>query len=158
MYIKMLPDKLLVNLKVLGKIEKNGKVSKSYDGLVAVSKSGYLQGLYRIFNHDSRRQTIYEISNIIHELGVVLNSIYNSKENSTSPNYDTIILKDLSILLEESNSVYAGLCNLRFTYISDINTTAHLDVLLIKIESLIEEANVKYKSYIGKSYARIQSH
>ena len=38
----MIPDKLLVNLRILGKIQKNGKITKSIDGIISLESDNSL--------------------------------------------------------------------------------------------------------------------
>jgi hypothetical protein len=143
----MVSDKLLINLKILGKIEKNGKISRSCDGLVNLDTNSYFQGLWRTFTNDSRRQTLFEINNIVSELESVFISLYNSRHLIETSGQTEKIINDIKTLLDESTAMQEGISNLRFTYISDINTTAQLDVVLIKLEAILHEANQKYSYY-----------
>ena len=49
----MIPDKLLINLKILSKIQKNGRITRSYDGIVSLESETYYQSLKRFLSNDS---------------------------------------------------------------------------------------------------------
>lgn len=141
----MIPDKLLINLKILGKIEKNGKISKSCDGVIALETDSYIQSLKRFINSDSRRRAIHEISSIITEAFSVLNHLMNSRyliEEKETFEY-TNIIGFISLLLSELESAKLGIQNLQFTYITDLNVSSQLDIIIMKIDCVISETNKK---------------
>jgi excinuclease UvrABC helicase subunit UvrB len=55
----MIPDKLLINLKIISKIQKNGRIARSYDGIISLENDVFYQSIKRFMTSDSRRFTIY---------------------------------------------------------------------------------------------------
>ena len=75
----MIPDKLFINLKILSKIQKNGRISRSSDGIIALEHETFYQSLKRFVTSDSRRQSVFEINSIINETIECMSNIVNSK-------------------------------------------------------------------------------
>lgn len=153
-----LPDKLFINLKIIAKIQKNGRISRSSDGVISLENNNFYQSIKRFMTSDSRRQSIFEINSIINETLDYLSNIVNSKFMSKTfsdtdeyyKNYETITL----IVKEISNSK-VGIDNLKFTYTKDANITSQLDILIIKINSSIKDMNHKlvyFESLLPKVY------
>ena len=61
----MIPDKLLINLKIISKIQKNGRISRSYDGIISLESDVIYQSIKRFVCNDSRKQAIFEINSVI---------------------------------------------------------------------------------------------
>ncbi len=146
----MLSDKLLINLKIIGKIQKNGRISKSCSGIVSIETDSYFQCLWRSITSNSRKQTLIEINNILFELESTLYTIYNSKfmnkEYSKSEEFYKMF-EEFKLLLTEIEGSEQGIFNLKFTYISDVNISAQLDVVILRIKALIKEAHQKLKLF-----------
>ena len=75
----MIPDKLLINLKIISKIQKNGRITRSYDGIISLENEIFYQSIKRFFSNDSRRQATFEINSVITETIDILHHIINSK-------------------------------------------------------------------------------
>lgn len=133
----MIPDKLYINLKIIGKIQKNGRLKKSCDGVIALDKQWYLQSIFRALYSDSRKQTLYELDKIINDVRPIVDSF---KVLATSEKY----LEEYRMLVEALTEAEEGIQNLKFTYISDDNTAAHIDIILFKVANLIKEAAGDY--------------
>jgi hypothetical protein len=145
----VVPDKLFINLKIIGKIQKNGRLKKSHDGVVSLDKNWYLQGLWRSLSSDSRKQTIYEINNIINELPIVLDAFRNSKYlslNYRSSDELTKLLEEFKMLVEALKEAELGLENLKFTYIRDDNITAQMDIIIFRMSTIVKDASQMYAS------------
>ena len=151
----MLPDKLLINLRILSKIQKNGKITKSTEGIIHLESSAFLKSIKRFFNNDNRKQSIFEINSIIDETNITLNHLINNKHMQKNHNSSSEIgLKRekseyintfdvIKILLHELNKSRYGIENLKFTYKSDQNIISQIDIILLKVNSIIK--NVTYK-------------
>ena len=151
----MISDKVLINLKILAKIQKNGKICKSFHGIITLQESTTLEFIKRFYNGDSRRQTLQEIYQIISDTLVDFQAITNSKFLTDTRNDDDHIeynklCQDLSHLLDELQYARIGVSNLRFTYNNDFNTTAQLDVLLRKIDNILRDYNIIYTKLTSK--------
>lgn len=122
----MIPYKLFINLKLLGKIQKNDKIRKSKNGLVSI-ENGFMCHLKRFVRSDSRKQTVQEITSILKELEELM---------------DTLTKEDLLILKVELEKVKIGIENLKFTYVSDNSTVSKLEVCLVRIDTLLVRIDI----------------
>lgn len=138
----MIPDKLLVNLKILSKIQKNGRICRSYDGIIALENESLYQPLKRFLTNDSRKQAVFEINSIITEcidtLHYFMNSKYMTKENSYTDEY-LKTCENMHLILSEMELARTGIINLKFTYQSDPNIASQLDIIILKVNTTIRD-------------------
>jgi len=142
----MIPDKLLINLKILGKIQKNGRIARSHDGIISIENDYIYQSIKRFFFNDSRRQAVYEINSIITELTDTFTNIIHSKFMNKNYHMTEEYIQNcqlLSLLADELDSARVGVCNLRFTYQNDCNISSQLDIALLKIDTLSKSMRSK---------------
>lgn len=150
----MIPDNLLINLKILSKIQKNGRIARSSDGIIGLETDAYYQSLKRFVSSDSRKQAVFEINSIISECINVLNSILNSKYMSKTYCQTDEFRKnceELELLISALELAKHGIDNLKFTYQNDQNTVSQLDVIVLKINTHIKDITQKihyYRSFI----------
>lgn len=145
----MIPDKLLINLKILSKIQKNGRISRSYDGIISLESCNIYQSLKRFLSKDSRKQAVFEINSIITESITNLNNIFNSKYiNKIYYNSEEFYkhCEAIELLLEELSSACEGIENLKFTYQSDPNISSQIDIIIIKTKSNVKEFTLKLEN------------
>lgn len=148
----MLSDNLLVNLKILSKIQKNGRISRSFDGIVTLETDGWYQPLKRFITNDSRKQAIHEINSITADTMSAVDNILNSKflqnEYANSEMYYKLC-DQLALLLHELENAKNGITNLKFTYQNDQNTVSQLDITLLKISTTLKDANGKLHALVN---------
>lgn len=152
--MKNLPDKLLINLKILSKIEKNGRISRSCDGVITLEQEVFYQSVKRFISSDSRKQSVTEINSIIDEADTTIKSLLNNKTlhqtNQFSEQLEyTRICEILSLLKTELDGAKHGIENLKFTYQNDINTGTQLDMTLLKIKAIQRELNHRLPELLG---------
>lgn len=137
----MLPDKLLINLRILSKIQKNGRITKSIDGIINLEQTTLYKGIKRFLNNDSRRQSVYEINSIIDETQTIfdhlLNNKYINKSYANTSDYLKII-ESIKLLLKELNDAKNGIENLKFTYKTDENIVSQIDIVILKINTILK--------------------
>lgn len=142
----MLPDKLLINLRILSKIQKNGRITKSTEGIINLENEVIYKSVKRFLYNDSRRQSIYEINSIIDEADSFLNHIVNSKyTNPTQKNSSEYIknMEIINIILDELKNSKTGIENLKFTYKTDHNIISQIDICILKINSIIKDIGIR---------------
>ena len=143
-------DKLFINLKILGKIQKNGRISRSTDGIIALENESMYQSIKRFITSDSRKQSVFEINSIINETSDFLNSIINSKYmNKFYYNTDEYYknCESISLILNELKFAKMGIEHLRFTYEGDANIASQLDIIILKISSIVKDIEHKLNYY-----------
>lgn len=146
----MIPDKLLINLKILSKIEKNGRICRSLDGVISLENNNFYQSIKRSFNGDSRKQSVHEINSIITESNDKINEISNNKiMNANSSNSQEFInnCEILLLIYKLLQSALIGIQNLKFTYNNDYNTVSQLDIIIIKGNNILKDCYNKYNFY-----------
>ena len=134
-------DKLLINLKIISKIQKNGRISRSYDGLLSLESDTMYQAIKRFIFKDSRRQTVFEINSIITETVDTMHRLLESKyilDYDSNSYIDSVIM-----LIEELEKCRLGIENLKFTYKSDENICSQIDIVILKINNGIKEGRNK---------------
>lgn len=137
----MLPDKLLINLRILSKIQKNGRITKSIDGIINLEQMSLYKGIKRFLNNDSRKQSVYEINSIIDETRAtfdhLLNNKFMNKSYSNTTEYIKIV-EAINLLLKELHDAKFGVENLKFTYKTDENIVSQIDILILKINTILK--------------------
>ena len=148
-----IPDKLLVNLKILSKVEKNGRISRSYSGMISIENNAFYQSLKRWVSQDSRHQSMLEIKSIIEEAETKINSLLENKNLRSgvpiSAEYIRIC-EILNLLYTELPGVIIGLENLKFTYKSDVYTESQIDIILINVRSIYKNLGTVLPGLISK--------
>ena len=162
---KMINDKLLINLRILGKIQKNGRISRSSDGIISLENETFYQPIKRFVTSDSRKQSVSEINSIITEAISTIDNILNSKYMKMPINYNLNEednyyknYEDLSVILKELDNARNGIVNLQFTYNYDANASTQLDIIILKIDSTLKDNLFKlnyFKTFL--SPARLQT-
>ena len=157
----MIPDKLFINLKILSKIQKNGRICRSSNGIIALENETFYQSIKRFMTSDSRQQSVFEINSIINEtiecMSNLVNSKYMNKQYNTTDEYYKNC-EVLHLLLTELSNAKCGIENLKFTYSSDPNITSQLDILIVKINSSLKDMQHKldyFHSFLPESYKLI---
>jgi hypothetical protein len=155
--IKLIPDNLLVNLKILSKIQKNGRISRSYDGVISLEQEVVYQPLKRFLQCNSRKQAVFEINSIINECIEIINHILNSKHTNKNFCNTEEYIKNcelLGLLIKEIKNAKVGIENLKFTYQTDLNITSQLDIIILKVNSTIKDTTNKllyFQSFINSA-------
>ena len=150
----MIQDKLLINLKIIGKIQKNGRITRSYDGIISLENDVFYQSIKRFISNDSRKQAIFEINSVIMESIETLNHILNSKyTNKLYCKNDEYIknCENIQLILNEMEYAKTGIENLKFTYQNDQNISSQIDIIILKISTTIKDVSTKlayYKMYL----------
>jgi hypothetical protein len=142
----MIPDKLLINLKIISKIQKNGRISRSYDGIISLESDVIYQSIKRFVLNDSRKQAIFEINSVITESIDMLNHIINSKHMNKNYSQTSEYIKNcenINLIITEMELAKLGIENLKFTYQNDHNTASQLDILILKINTTLKDIGQK---------------
>lgn len=146
----MISDKLLINLKIISKIQKNGRIARSYEGIISLENDGMYQFIKRFLSNDSRKQAIFEINSIITESLDTFKYILNSKimtESCSDTEEYRRNCQDLELLCRELKSARDGVENLKFTYKADHNIISRIDIILLKIDSGLIDIENKLEYY-----------
>jgi hypothetical protein len=150
----MIPDKLLINLKIISKIQKNGRIARSFDGIISLENDAFYQSVKRFITNDSRKQAVFEINSVVTECIDILHHITNSKFMHKMYYQTNEYIKNcecIGLLLKEMEYAKCGVDNLKFTYQNDPNIVSQIDILLLKINTIIKDFSQKlmfFQSFI----------
>jgi hypothetical protein len=146
----MLPDKLLVNLKILSKIPKMGRISRGQDGFISLENELFYLPVKRFVYNDGRKQTLNEINNIINESINFVRTIFESKYMNVMYNQSEEFRKNCELLIlmnDAMQQVIPGLDNLKVTYQDDPNVLSQIDIVILKICTCVKDISGKLKEY-----------
>lgn len=142
-------DNILLNLKILSKIQQNGRISRSYDGIISIEEESAILCLTRMVNRNSRIQSMKDINNIIstalEKITDLLNSKYLQMGESQSEKY--IVIQKLTILLKELTGSCKGITNLKTTYHDDPQIISEIDLLLTKIQDNLYNTELELQKH-----------
>jgi len=152
----MIPNKLLINLKIISKIQKNGRIARSCDGIISLENDVFYQFIKRFVTNDSRKQAIFEINSVINECIDILQYILNSKYMNKNFNQSDEYIKNcenINLLLSEMEAARCGIENLKFTYQNDPNIVSQIDIIILKTNTALKD--MYNKLYYFESFLQI---
>jgi hypothetical protein len=121
----------LLNLKIISKIPKNGKIARDSTGIIIeFNNIPLLTSLKRFYYGDSRKKAIHDINNIINNAIDIVEQKKILCDNENGLKVNTIIFHLEKCII--------GLNNLKVTYINDITMSSKIDILITKIHNYIE--------------------
>ena len=126
-------DDIITNLKIIGLIEPNNKLSIK-NGHLKLDILDNLQFLRRWLNRDSREHTIIFLKNIIKNVSELINRL----DNFTETDRRWIIRR----IVCELENVEIGIKNLKTTYIDDSFIIVNLDNILCKLKEIVKMNNI----------------
>ena len=146
-----IPDKLLINLRIISNIQKNGRIKRSMDGIISLDGDYmFYQSIRRFLNNDSRKQSVFEINSVITECHEKIKEIINNRYmNNQNSNKEEFIQNTelLHLIYKSLKNALEGIKNLKFTYIDDHNTVSQLDIIILKIQNILKETIFKINIY-----------
>jgi hypothetical protein len=135
-------DYIFTNLKVISRIEENGKVCVRNGNLHL--ETNYFQVVSRWLYSDTRESTLRFIKNIISCCISASKNIILYDKSQTIPKHQLITLERIKNSLVLSKK---GLVNIKVTYKDDITIQSSIEVIIEKIDlhvKEIDEVIVKY--------------
>ncbi len=147
-------EKNMIQLKILGKIPENGKLSTS-NNCIFLEKESVFQGLWRTVRFDSRQETIRMVKEIIFDTIDITNNminnrflnIYQCKESTDITPFELEEFDKIFLFLkqysQELKNVIIGLRKLQDTYKEDVDIFSKIEVLLDHIRYQIVQIEQK---------------
>ena len=128
---------LLFNLKIISDLGKHDKISCD-DKLIKIDDPGYLQGIRRWSNSNSRTKTLCKLTEIIDTTFEYIDSIYTSETEGRDPSVLQVLTSDNSHVLQKFYQhlldSMKGLSKLKETYKYDRSTVVAIRLLLDRIK------------------------
>lgn len=142
-------DNIITNLKIIGMIQINDKLSVR-KGHLQLDKESGVQFVKRWFFRDSRSMTINYIKEIVRNMNILFSriklnnsnnnnliNIHNTNNNTNIMSYtNEDIIWIMSRILGEMEKVEVGLNNLKTTYSFDPVTIVMLENIINKLKEL----------------------
>ena len=133
-------DSIFVNLRIISKIEDNGRISTTSPGQVELEKEGYTTTLWRTITGDSREKTGKFLKKLIDDATELsddrINLLLSQKGQELSPlqnNENTKHRHELKKIGTGMNDAKRGINKLLATYNDDANITSKIEEVLDKI-------------------------
>ena len=124
-----LVDNTITNLKIIGMVQKNGRLCVRR-GQLTLETDAYFQLLRRWVHKDSRMHALMHIRNTIN------NAVSLCRDISAGKYEVQMKAWTLAQLSKELSNCQTGLINLKTTYADDSVMVANLDVILNRLKAL----------------------
>lgn len=139
-------NQIVVNLKVLSRIQEKGRINTSNTCFVRLESDSYLQCLWRTIRGDSQKSAIKTIKTIIGNAIEYTNnqiSFINDLNRDNMNKYELEkferYMSELDKIREELNYSINGIEKLKITYNVNQTTIAEIDVIIDDIKSQIKK-------------------
>ncbi len=154
-------DKILVNLKIISKIQPCDKV-RILNETSTIERDSLTSWLSRWIHGDSRDKTMTHIRTVINDTinitNDIMNSTYINNRSRTTVYEENEFTKSLHMLFlirNELESSKSGIENLQKTYEMDINVISQLEVIVNKIDSHLNIVDRKLREIHGGPFDRV---
>lgn len=140
-------NKLLVDLKVIGRIEENGRVSTTGRHSITLESDSALQALWRMLYGDSRERAVETITQVVSGVIDISASLLESPHlldsDEERSDYAAQTREKLVLALhntsKDMHAAMRGISNLSRTYQADPVMTAKLEQLIGDIEHHVQK-------------------
>ena len=138
-------DKILVNLRILNKLQPNQKLSVDYDHSLRVESDGWSTALLRTVTRNSRTTMLVYLNQLVLLSIEYSNGLMQTKllerQNDTTSSYlaaqDLKSKNDLDNLFSAMRGALDGFEQLKTTYEEDAQVVAQLDVVKNKLNDQV---------------------
>ena len=138
-------DRLLINLKILASLEPYQKLNTKSGHQLVIESAWTSTSIYRWLREDTRHNTVKRIGEILEEA----NNILRIGASASSQEY--VCDEYRGRVMSQLNHTRTGIVNLRTTYESDPTITAHFDVLLERIDTMLSTTAPRLRGARGQS-------
>ena len=139
-------DKIFINLKIISKIQENGKITTTHPGQITLQEQTMFNAFWRTLTGDSRKSTVSFLQQLLNNVDVTSNSLirspyFNNFDSSDmyQVNEHNMILEQLRKLSQELRNSKNGVANLHITYNDDASIEAKLEEIMGRTDSLINK-------------------
>ncbi len=159
-------DSIYINLRIISKIQDNGRLSTTNHGQVKLENDGYGTTLWRTLTGDSREQTAKFLRQLINDVTELSDNIINSLVIGQNTDNDKIHsmfqlnenskkCHQLRKLSRELGNSKRGITNLHNTYNKDANITSKIEEVIDNIDVQIEKIQKALAIIEGQEKQRI---
>ena len=137
-------DKIYINLKIISKIQENGKITTTNPGQITIEEQTMLNAFWRTLTGDSRKNTVAFLQQLLTNVDVTTNNLMRSPYFHSFDNTDmyqitehNTIMEQLRKLSQELRNSKNGVANLHITYNDDASVAAKLEEVMSRIDTLV---------------------
>ena len=139
-------DKIYINLKIISKIQENGKITTTNPGQITIEEQTLINAFWRTLTGDSRKNTVAFLQQLLTNVDVTTNNLmrspyfhsYDSTDMYQITEHNTI-MEQLRKLSQELRNSKNGVANLHITYNDDASVAAKLEEVMARIDSLVNK-------------------
>lgn len=139
-------DKIYINLKIISKIQENGKLTTTNPGQITLEEQTLLNALWRTLSGDSRKNTVAFLQQLLNNVDITTNNLIRSPyfhnfdtADMYQVNEHNAIHENLKKLSQELQNSRNGIVNLHITYNEDASISAKLEEIMGRIDSLVNK-------------------
>ena len=139
-------DKIYINLKIISKIQENGKISTTNPGQISIEEDNVSTAIWRTLAGDSRINTVAFLQQLLNNISVTADNMIRSPyfydfdiTDMYEVNEHNTLLEQLQKLSQELRNSKNGIANLHVTYNDDASISAKIEEIIGKIDSLVNK-------------------
>lgn len=137
-------DNLIVNLRIISKIQENGKISTVSSGQISLQRDSATTSFWRTITGDSREKTVAFLVQLMDDVTEVTDNILCSKymidydpTNMYQINERNKRIDQLTNLSRQLQNSKKGVVNLYTTYKKDATNSSKIEGVIEKIDSQV---------------------
>ena len=137
-------DKIIVNLRIISKIQENGKISTISPGQISLENEGVMTPLWRSVLGDSREKTVSFLTQLINDVTEISDSMISSPfmvnydpSDMYQTNERSKRIDQLTNLSRQLQNCLKGVVNLHATYKGDASIASKIEEVMDKMDSQV---------------------
>lgn len=138
-------ENIILNMKIIGNIQKQDKLSKNNDNVLEIENNDILQGIRRWYGGRNRTNTIQNLKKVINSCFDIIDVTLTNETSDHDDSKVKYFAEENSSLLQrflvEMNSASKGLDNLKITYKEDITVVSEIECLKEQLDIRIKKIN-----------------
>ena len=145
---------VLLNLKILSKVPKGGRIKRDSNGNITLENDNQVQGIMRFYQGNSRDKAVEDINDVINGAFELAQNLMDSKyvsiyEFRRTPTESEVTLheekvEELMNLKQELINCKKGITNLKeTTYKNDASIGAQLELCIHNVETKVDQISLK---------------
>ncbi|CAK0775850.1 hypothetical protein CVIRNUC_004312 [Coccomyxa viridis] len=131
-------DVLLINLQILSKVPKYGRLKRAVNGLISLEDAAVFTNLKRWVLADGRHQSMADIRRIVDDAEERVLALLDSRFLGEASEEGRCVDAKLTNLYNALSGAVHGMESLSTTYAADLTLVAELDIVMVKIEAVLQ--------------------
>lgn len=136
-------DTLLINLQILSKCPKYGRLKRAVNGLISLEDASRWTDVKRWLLADGRHQTMADVRRIVADAEERILALLDSRFLGETSEEGRCVEGKLTNVYNALSGAVHGMESLSTTYAADLTLVAELDIIMVKIEALLERIRAR---------------